>query len=89
MVEILKQVQYEPLEVTKQIIIIYAGTNGYLDDLPVGAIKKFEHQLYKFIENKYPQIQADIESKNGLDESLTDKLNTLIGDFKKEFLASS
>ncbi|MDD5130676.1 MAG: F0F1 ATP synthase subunit alpha [Candidatus Omnitrophica bacterium] len=87
MVEVLKQVQYEPLEVTKQIIIIYAGTNGYLDDLPVTAIKKFEHQLYKFIEQKYPNIWVEIESKNDLSQDLRDRLSALICEFKKEFLA--
>ena len=85
MVEVLKQVQYEPLEVAKQVIIIYAGTNGFLDDLPVGAIKKFEHQLYKFIEQEYPEIQKEIESKNDLDQSLKAELDALIGDFKKGF----
>jgi F-type H+/Na+-transporting ATPase subunit alpha len=88
MVEVLKQMQYEPLEVAKQVILIYAGTNGYLDDLAVSMIKKFEHQLYKFIEQKYPEIQAEIESQDDLDKSLKDKLDTLIGDFKKEFLAN-
>jgi len=85
MVEVLKQVQYEPLETAKQVIIIYAGTNGYLDDLPIGAIRKFEHQLYKFIEKKYPEIQKEIESKNDLDQSLKADLDALIGDFKKGF----
>ncbi len=85
MVEVLKQMQYEPLETAKQVIIIYAGTNGYLDDLPIGAIGKFEHQLYKFIEKKYPEIQKEIESKNDLDQSLRADLDALIGDFKKGF----
>ncbi|MFH0917501.1 MAG: F0F1 ATP synthase subunit alpha [Candidatus Omnitrophota bacterium] len=86
MVEVLKQAQYEPLEAVRQVVIIYAGTNGYLDDLPVGMIKKFELGLYKFIDTKFPQIQAEMVSKNDLDQSFKDKLNTLIGDFKKEFL---
>jgi F-type H+-transporting ATPase subunit alpha len=88
MVEVLKQVQYEPLPTARQIIIIYAGTNGFLDDLEVGLIKKFEQQLYKFIDVKYPGIQAEIESKNDLDSSLKSKLDNLINDFKKEFLAN-
>jgi len=88
MVEVLKQVQYEPLEAAKQIIIIYAGTSGYLDDLPVGSIKKFESQLYKFIEKKYSGILAEIELKNDLDVSLKDKLDRLITDFKQEFLSN-
>ena len=54
----------------------------------MGVIKKFERQLYKFIEKKYPQIQAEIESRNDLDQSLKAKLDGLIGDFKKEFLVN-
>ncbi|MDD5408803.1 MAG: F0F1 ATP synthase subunit alpha [Candidatus Omnitrophica bacterium] len=89
MVEVLKQVQYEPLETAKQVIIIYAGTNGYLDDLPAGAVKKFEAKLYKFIEINYPDLQAEIESKNDLDPGVRSKLDKLIVDCKKEFLAGS
>ena len=87
MVEVLKQTQYEPLEAARQVIIIYAGINGYLDDLPVGMIKKFELGLYKFIDAKFPGIQAEIELKNDLDLVLKSKLDNLIADFKKEFLA--
>ncbi len=86
MVEVLKQVQYEPLPTAMQIIIIYAGTNGYLDDLPVNAVKKFESQLYKFIDKNYPQVQAEITRGNELDANLKNKLDKLIADFKKEFL---
>ncbi|MFA6130291.1 MAG: F0F1 ATP synthase subunit alpha [Candidatus Omnitrophota bacterium] len=89
MVEVLKQVQYEPLETAKQIVIIYAGTNGYLDDLPAGAVRKFEAQLYKFIEINYPDLRAEIELKNDLDADLRSKLDKLIIDYKKEFLAAS
>jgi len=58
-----------------------------LDDLPVGMIKKFELGLYKFIDAKFPGIQAEIELKNDLDLVLKSKLDNLIADFKKEFLA--
>ncbi len=88
MVEVLKQVQYAPLEAAKQIVIIYAGTSGYLDDLPAGAIKKFESGLYKFLEKKYSGILAEIESKDDLDASLKDKLDSLVTDFKREFLSN-
>ncbi|MDO8489679.1 MAG: F0F1 ATP synthase subunit alpha [Candidatus Omnitrophota bacterium] len=87
MVEVLKQVQYEPLESAKQIIIIYAGTAGYLDDLPKEVIRKFEIQLYKFIEEKYSGLLAEIDSKNDLDASLKSKLDKLITDFKQVFLS--
>jgi len=89
MVEVLKQVQYEPLETTKQVIIIYAGTNGYLDDLPAGVVRKFEARLYKFIEINYPGLQAEIGLKNDLDPALKSKLDKLILDCKKEFLTGS
>ncbi len=86
MVEALKQVQYEPLETAKQVVIIYAGTNGYLDDLAVGAVRKFEAYLYKFIERNYPGITQEIELKNDLGLDLKAKLDKLIVDAKKEFL---
>ncbi|MDD5561808.1 MAG: F0F1 ATP synthase subunit alpha [Candidatus Omnitrophica bacterium] len=89
MVEVLKQVQYEPLETAKQVIIIYAGTNGYLDDLPAGAVKKFEAWLYKFIERKYPQLKEEIESGNDLNTDLKARLDQLIADCKKEFLTAN
>ncbi|MFA4992675.1 MAG: F0F1 ATP synthase subunit alpha [Candidatus Omnitrophota bacterium] len=89
MVEVLKQVQYEPLETAKQVIIIYAGTNGYLDDLPAGAVRKFEARLYKFIETNCPDLRAEIELKNDLGPGLRSKLDKLIVDCKKEFLTGS
>lgn len=87
MVEVLKQAQYEPLGGARQVVIIYAGTNGYLDDLAVGAVKKFELQLYKFIDTKFSGLLAEIESKNDLTADLKHKLDNVIADFKKEFLA--
>ncbi|HNW38985.1 MAG TPA: F0F1 ATP synthase subunit alpha [Candidatus Omnitrophota bacterium] len=89
MMEVLKQTQYEPLSAVKQIIIIYAGTNGYLDDFPVGMIKKFQQHLYEFIQKQYPELEVEIESKDNLDSNLKNKLDILIVDFKKEFLSNS
>ena len=82
MVEVLKQTQYVPLCVARQIAIIYAGTSGHLDDLPVVAIRKFESEFYKFLDEKHADVLAEIESKNNLDDSLKSKLNVLILDFK-------
>ncbi|MDD3274186.1 MAG: F0F1 ATP synthase subunit alpha [Candidatus Omnitrophica bacterium] len=87
MVEVLKQAQYEPLDVFKQVVIIYAGTNGYLDDLSIGSVKNFTQQLYKFIDAKFPEIRGEIELKNELDQETKNKLDTLICEFKKEFLS--
>ena len=85
MVEILKQGQYEPLPISKQVLIIYAGTNGYLDDLPVGVIKKFELDFYKYMDHNRPELEYEIEEKGVLSDSLKERLNYAIASFKKEF----
>lgn len=86
MVEILKQEQYVPLPAARQIMIIYAGTKGYLDDLPVSAIHKFETEFYKYVEKNYPDLEHEINEKKALDETLDRKLEQVIGAFKSEFL---
>lgn len=63
MVEILKQSQYEPLSIAKQVMIIFAGTRGHLDDIEIGYIRKFEHELYDHVEKDYPQVLLDIDKK--------------------------
>ncbi|HXV83768.1 MAG TPA: F0F1 ATP synthase subunit alpha [Candidatus Binatia bacterium] len=85
LVELLKQGQYEPLPVEKQILIIYAGTNGFVDDLPLTALKKYEQELYSFIESKHPDIFADILKKRELDGDLRAKLNKALEEFKGVF----
>ncbi len=87
MVEILKQPPYSPLPVEKQVTIIYAGANGYLDDIPVKAIGKFEYELYSFIEAKYPQIFELIREKKALDDEIKELLNKAIEEFKASFSA--
>src|SRR3954471_11389125 len=67
LVEILKQNQYQPLPVEKQIMIIWAGTKGYLDDLEVGICRKFEAELYKFTENAHRGVLDEIRTKKALD----------------------
>src|SRR5216117_2161155 len=56
LVEILKQPQYEPLRVERQVAIIYAGTNGHLDNIAVADVRAFETELYRYIESRYPQL---------------------------------
>jgi len=85
LVELLKQGQYEPLPVEKQILIIYAGTNGFVDELPVMALKKYEQELYSFIESKHPDIFADILKKRELDADLRGKMNKALEEFKAVF----
>ena len=85
LVELLKQGQYQPLAVERQILIIYAGTNGFVDELPLTALKKYEQELNSFIESKHPDIFADILKKRELDGDLRAKLNKALEEFKGVF----
>ncbi|WP_305863020.1 F0F1 ATP synthase subunit alpha [Helicobacter cholecystus] len=85
MVEVLKQPPYSPLPIQKQIVIIYAGANGYLDDISVSQITQFETELYAFIEDKYPTIFTAIAEKKALDESIQSELKKALEDFKMSF----
>src|SRR6476646_5974613 len=78
LVEILKQPQYEPLAVERQVAIIYAGTNGYLDKIAVSEVRNFETELYRFIETRYPQIFSGIRDKKQLDDELKGALNNAV-----------
>ena len=86
MVEILKQGQYSPVPVEKQVAIIYAGTNGVLDDLPLDQIRAFEQDLYKFLENAHPAILTTIKEKKTIDDDMKGKLNSAIQEFKSRFV---
>jgi len=87
MVEILKQNQYEPLPVEKQIMIIFVGVNGYLDDIPVAACRKFETEFSPFMENKYPEIGKAITEAREIKPEIEARLREAIVAFKKEFAA--
>jgi F-type H+-transporting ATPase subunit alpha len=86
LVEILKQGQYVPLPVEKQILIIFAGTQGLLDDLPVSELRRFEEELYKFMESKHPAVLPDIVAKKALDDDLKGRMKSAIEAFKKKFV---
>ncbi len=82
LVEILKQPQYQPLPVEKQVAIIFAGTNGLLDDLEVEDCRPFENELYKFLENSKPAILQAIRQKKTLDDDLKADLTAAINEVK-------
>ncbi|EIX4987245.1 F0F1 ATP synthase subunit alpha [Campylobacter jejuni] len=86
MVELLKQPPYSPLSVEKQVVLIFAGTKGFLDDIAVSRIKEFEDGIYPFIEAKYPDIFEQIRSKKALDSDLEEKLAKAINEFKANHL---
>jgi len=87
LVELLKQDQYQPLPVERQILIIYAGTNGFVDELPAAALKKYEQELYSFIDSRHPDIFADILKKRELDGDLRAKMTKALEEFKGVFKA--
>ncbi|MBN9657901.1 MAG: F0F1 ATP synthase subunit alpha [Acidobacteria bacterium] len=85
--EILKQGQYQPLPVEKQILIIYAGTNGWLDDMDVEWCLPFEAGLYRFVENGHADLLKDIREKAALDDGIKARLDAVLKEFKQRFLA--
>ncbi len=87
LVELLKQEPYNPLPVEKQIVAIFAGTNGYLDDLPVEAVRKFEKELYAFLDSEKPDVLKDIREKKALDDDLKAKIKSALDEFKNKFVA--
>ncbi|MCR6591689.1 ATP synthase alpha chain [Campylobacter insulaenigrae] len=82
MVEVLKQPPYSPLSAENQVVMIYAGTKGYLDDIAISKIGEFETALYPFIEAKYPEIFEQIRTKKSLDKDLEEKLAKALSEFK-------
>jgi F-type H+-transporting ATPase subunit alpha len=88
LVEILKQPQYEPLPVEKQVALIFAGTNGYLDTIPTSEVRAFEVGLYQHIETRDPQLFKNIAEKKQLDDQLKGALTQAVKDFTATFTAS-
>jgi len=87
LVEILKQPQYEPLVVERQVAIIFAGTNGYLDNIAIGELRSFETELYKFIETRHPAVFTGIVEKKALDDQLKAALDKAVKEFASDFAA--
>jgi F-type H+/Na+-transporting ATPase subunit alpha len=87
LVEILKQPQYEPLPVERQVALIYAGTNGYLDTVALSDVRSFESELYKFIDARHSQIFKDIVAKKQLDDQTKAALDGAVKEFAAQFAA--
>jgi F-type H+-transporting ATPase subunit alpha len=87
MVELLKQDQYSPLPVEQQVLVIFAGTNGYVDEVPVNAVRKFESELLRFATSKYQSLLDDIKGKKQLDDDLKTRIKSVLEEFKKTFTA--
>jgi len=87
LVEILKQPQYQPVPVEKQVAIIYAVTNGYLDDVDMKYLRQWERDFMEFLEASHPAVLTDIRTKKALDDDLTGRLKKAIDAFKSVFVA--
>jgi F-type H+-transporting ATPase subunit alpha len=87
MVELLKQGVNAPLVIEKQISVLYAGVNGFIDDIDVKDVVKFENEFHAFIEQKYSNILTDLNSKKKIDDDLKEQLESAIKEFKTIFNA--
>jgi F-type H+-transporting ATPase subunit alpha len=88
LVEILKQKQFSPLPFSKQILIIFAGTNGYLDDMPVEQVLAFEPELYKYVDTTNPKLMQAIMEKKILDDGLKADMHKVVKEAKEQFVAA-
>jgi F-type H+-transporting ATPase subunit alpha len=86
LVEILKQDQFQPLPIEKQVVIIFAGTQGYLDDLPIEQVRKFEAEMYRFVDNAHRPLWDKIVEKKALDDALRAEIHAVLKEFKERFV---
>ncbi|HAE42669.1 MAG TPA: F0F1 ATP synthase subunit alpha [Clostridiales bacterium] len=87
LMQIIKQPQYEPIKVERQVMMIYLANQRYLKDVPVNRITEFESKFYEFMENNYPEIGKVIYESKNIDDETKGKLNDAVEEFKKDFLA--
>ena len=87
LVEVMKQGQYVPQPVERQVAIIYAATTGFLDALPVSALQKYEHDLYAYLEAKHPGVLQGIREKKEITDDLKPQIEAALSDFAKIFTA--
>ena len=88
LVELLKQDQFSPLSFSKQILIIFAGTSGVLDDMPVDQVRDFEKDLYKYVDTTNPGLLSTIMEKKVLDDNLKSEMSRVIKEAKQQFVDS-
>jgi F-type H+-transporting ATPase subunit alpha len=89
LVEILKQGQYQPLPFEKQVLIVFAGTSGFLDDIAVEQVRRFESELYRFVENAHPGVLQSLREKKAIDEALKTDIKNVLSEFKQRFSAAA
>jgi F-type H+-transporting ATPase subunit alpha len=87
LVEVLKQDQYQPVEVARQVVVIYAATRGYIDQIPVESVRRYEQELMSYVDNSHPDLLTLIKEKKQLSDEVQDKLKVVLEEFKGKFAA--
>jgi F-type H+-transporting ATPase subunit alpha len=89
LVEVLKQPQYQPLPVEKQVVIIYAATNGFIDPVPVESVRAYESELFRFLDTRKAQLLSSLAEKKQIDDGIKKDLNQALEEFGKDFAAAA
>ena len=87
LMEVIKQGVNVPLDVAKQIVIIFAGTNGYLDDVPVASVSKYEAELHEALDSKYADVLKQIKEEGAITDDIKQKVVDALEDFSRTFSA--
>jgi len=87
LVEILKQPQYKPMSLGEEVVILFAGTRGFLDKYPVDKLKTYEPELLNYVKGKYPEIMKEIDDKQIISPELEKKMKEVLSEFDSIFVA--
>ena len=87
LVEILKQGQYEPMPVERQVLIIYAGTNGFVDQIDPESLQRYQTELFEFVESQHPDLLPTIVEKGQIDDDIKTRVETALQEFNQRFEA--
>jgi F-type H+-transporting ATPase subunit alpha len=88
LVEVLKQLQFQPLPVEKQVAMIFAGTNGYLDPVPVEQIGQYEQELHRFLDTRRPGVLRALAEKKQFDDGLRAEMHGAMKEFGEQYLTA-
>jgi F-type H+-transporting ATPase subunit alpha len=84
MVELLKQGQYKPMAVADQVLSIYAGVSGFLDDVPVNKVRRFEEDLLFYVSQHHPDLKKELATKGKIDDAFATQIKQIIATFKEK-----
>ncbi len=85
MVELLKQQQYEPMTIAQQVVSIYAGTQGLLDDVEVAHVREFEAAMIKHFKDEHPEVLEEVQETKAISDELSERIQTIVTEFKSHW----